>query len=223
MKAKTNPDSLSLNYSTLVIGMIITIIVLIIVFVIDKVYNFNIGLSDYISILSCGALTTGLVYTAIALQYNYVFHKERLLFDKANNEDNKNREDKTLYTKKVQLSFEISSEWFKGGMAVNVEKSRRFLQHYKDNLHISDNLLKFKAALEENESERTSLISILNYFESIALLLERDVIEEDCIKDAFKALFNSYYKTLKPFIDDLQRENKRYFKSFSAIATKWLY
>ena len=60
---------------------------------------------------------------------------ERLEFDRQNILKKEEREDAILKTQKVQLTFEITSEWFKGTMAVNVEKSRRFLQPFKDTLH----------------------------------------------------------------------------------------
>lgn len=216
------PDSATIRYKALWIGGGITLIVLIILFVVDKTNHLQIQLSNYLQLFSCGAVTTGLVYTAIALQYNYLSHMERLTFDLQNILKKEEREDAILRTQKVQLTFEITSEWFKGTMAVNVEKSRRFLQPFKDTLHEQEHFHRFKKILEEQEDERRSLMSILNYFENISLLLERDIIDEDCTKDAFKAVFGTYYRALKPYIDDIQRDNPRYFKSYVKIANSWL-
>lgn len=216
------PDNVVIKYSTLFVGLGIIVFTLLILLVVDKSNNLNIGLSNYLQLFSCGTVTTGLVYTAIALQYNYLSHKERLIFDKDNYEKKEKREDDFLNTKKIELTFEISSEWFKGDMAINVERTRRFLQPFKEGMHQEGKLLEFKQYLEDNESDRKSLIAILNYFENICLLLDRNVIDEECINDAFKSLFCSYYKSLSYYINDIQRDNPRYFKNYTAVVIKLL-
>lgn len=187
MNAVSGPDSAMIRYKALWIGGSITLLILAVLFGIDKANHLQIQLSNYLQLFSCGAVTTGLVYTAIALQYNHLSHRERLEFDRQNILKKEEREDVILRTQKIQLTFEITSEWFKGTMAVNVEKSRRFLHPFKDMLHEQEHFRLFKNRLEEQEDERRSLTSILNYFENISLLLERGIIDEYCTKDAFKS------------------------------------
>lgn len=221
----SQPDTktITIKYSTLYWGLVITIICLTILFVVDKSNALGIELHNYLELFSCGAVTTGLVYTAIALQYNYISHSERLAFDKQINDRKEHREDSVLKTKKIQLTFEISSLWFKGDMAENVERTRQFLQKYKITpLSNNANLENFIKYLDENRIERKSLVSILNFFENISLLLSKDVIDEECIKDSFKALFTSYYSILMPYIKNIQADNPRYYKSFVSIVTQWM-
>lgn len=217
------PDTKTIKYNTLWFGLGITVLCLIVLFVVDKSNGLKIELHNYLELFSCGAVTTGLIYTAIALQYNYISHTERLAFDKQTNDRKEEREDNVLKTKKIELTFEISSLWFKGDMAENVERTRTFLHTYKITpLNNPSHLQDFIEYLDKNRTERKSLVSILNFFENISLLLDKDVIDEECIQDSFKAVFISYYCILMPYIAIVQSDNPRYYKSFVKVVTKWM-
>ena len=140
------------------------------------------------------------------------------------NERKEKREDALLKSKRMQLAFEISSLWFKGDMAVCVERTRRFLQPYKQkSLSNPAHLKEFIEYLENNEDDRKSLIVILNFFENISSYLEKDIVDEQCMQDSFKSLFCTYYAVLRPYIEGIQDETPRYFKSYVNIVKKWQY
>lgn len=216
------PDTKTIKFNSLLIGAVITVAVLGIVLIVDKTNNLSIELHNYIDLFTCGAVTTGLVYTAISLQYNYISHNERLEFDRQNNERKEKREDDIIKSKKMQLTFKISSLWFKGDMAENVERARRILKPYKQkHLNNHTNFEEFIIYLDNNESDRKSLVAILNFFENISSYLEKNIVDEECMQDVFKALFCSYYSVLKPYIDNIQTDSPRYFKSYVNVVKRW--
>jgi Domain of unknown function (DUF4760) len=55
----------------------------------------------------------------------------------------------------------------------------------------------------------------------MALLIKRNVIDENALKDAFKTLFCDYYRSMKPYIEDRQETSSRYYMSYVEIALKW--
>jgi hypothetical protein len=206
------PDTVTLNFKTLYLGILITAIIIGIILLFDKIANLNVKFSDYLSVFSGGIITTALIYNAMAISLTRATNKERLEFDRKNIDRQLAFQQQVQLNNKIELTYRISSEWFKPGIADHVERSRRFLQPYKNKLADRTELMKFKTQLEEpgHLENRKALICILNYFENMALLIKRNVIDEEALKEAFKTVFCDYYKSLKPYIEDHQTVSSRY-------------
>ncbi|MBC7934398.1 MAG: DUF4760 domain-containing protein [Rhizobacter sp.] len=64
---------------------------------------------------------------------------------------------------------------------------------------------------------------MLNYFESLALLLDDKIIDEAILEKGFRTAILSYYETFREYIEDEQREpgNARVFVNFVSLAKRW--
>lgn len=219
-RTKTTVDSgnITISYSILGLGFIILILIIGGVRLLDFLYKWNLELRDYISMSTFGCVTIGLIYNATALQYNYEVNKIKL--------ESETRESKG---KKVKITYEAVSEWYKGDMASNAEVARRFIQPFKGKLNNSEILINFKNELkiDENIHVRKSITSVLNYFEHLSLLCADNVIDEEILRKAFRTAFVTYYLNLKEYIEDEQRgndgANSKIFINFVEITKKWLY
>lgn len=216
----------TVKYNVLIVGFIILSILLVIVFAIDKSQQQNITLADYISMASFGSVTIGLIYTAISFQYTYKADIEKAVKEEKRYQETLTNAKKAENIRKIKFSYDACSTWYKIDMALNVEKAKRFMQPFKNTLHDSKELEKFINALDNSIDDRKSLIAVLNYFESISLLILDNMVDEETVKKNFKTAFSSYYFNLKHYIEHIQTIdsgiNKRVFSNFVEIAKKWL-
>lgn len=126
------------------------------------------------------------------------------------------------------MTYEAMADYHKSEMATNKEIAKHFIQDYKGRLSDPKILKKFIRTLAKRKklSERKSLISLLNYFEHLSLLIEDDIIDESTIKKAFKTAFISLYSNLKEYIEYEQRgnsgSNARIYENFVAISKRWM-
>lgn len=218
-QTQTSADGrqIKISYSILGIGLLILTLTITVIALMDFWLSWDIVLREYISMSAFGCVTIGLIYNATSLQHNYELNKQRI-----------EKEDKESHGKKVKITYEAISEWYKVDMAMNAEIARRFMQPFKGRLDNPKSLRKFKQQLnaKENTSVRKSLISVLNYFEHLSLLSCDSVINEDILKKAFRTAFVTYYTNLKGYIEDEQRGNSggnsKIYINFVQMARKWL-
>ncbi|TAN12121.1 MAG: DUF4760 domain-containing protein [Chitinophagaceae bacterium] len=188
---------------------------------ISRITGHTLELRDYIALFSAGVVTTALVYTALGLKINYNVNIQKLKFDKEKFEYEKNKYIEIQNRKRREFAYEVSSKWFNDGFADCVQTARHFLKPYKGKLNSHEQIETYENALDADLSIRKSVLSVLNYFEYVSILIEDCVIDENAIKDAFKTLFCDYYKTLKSVIEHHQKENIRYFHNYAKVAKRW--
>lgn len=218
-----HPDTtdISFKYSTLYWGAGITILICIAFIIIANITKISFEIRDIVAIITCGIVSTTLVYHAKNLRLNYEVNKAKIDFDKFKYEEEKSDKQIDIRKKKIAYSFQVSSLWFKPDMASNVELSRKFLRDHKDKLQDHKPISEFIAELENNIEARRSVICVLNYFENISLLIKNELVDEECIKDCFKTLFIDYLKALRRYIDEIQKESKRFLMNYEEVAQKW--
>lgn len=210
------------EYSTLYWGGIITFLcAALYYFVVAKVYNNPVDLKDITAILTCGLVSTTLVYHAKNLRLNYEVNKEKIEFDKAKYEEEKQAKLKEAAKAKKLYAFQVSALWFKPDMATHVELSRKFLREHHAKLEAHQPISEFVEALEKDIEARKAVTCILNYFENLSLLIKNDLVEEDAIKNCFKTLFVDYHKALRKYIDEIQKGSKRFLMNYEEIANEW--
>jgi hypothetical protein len=217
-KTKTSLDKgkITISYSILGIGLIILVSVVGAIAILDYNFKWDIILREYISMSAFGCVAIGLIYNATSIQYSYELSKHKM-----------EKEDKEGHSKKVKLTYEVISEWYKNDMATNAEITRRFIKPYRGRLNEPADLRDFKKELGKNENLniRKSLISVLNYFEHLALLSGDEVINEEIVKKAFRTAFITLYTTVREYIEDEQRGNSganyRIYINFVQLSKKW--
>lgn len=205
------PDRIdfSITNKTLVFGLVLTVLVIVAVLLVSIYFDLIFEFRDYATLFTCGIICTTLFYTAKNMRLTYEFHVQKLSVD---------LDEKKL--KKIELTIQISSEWFKS-LSDHVEVSRAFIKKFTLNPEGTIDVIAFVKSIEDNPNERKSLVVILNYFEYLSLLLKRDLVDEQTLKDAFKTVFCEYFLRLKPFIDERQKASRRYLLNYEEVASKW--
>lgn len=221
MDKQVDTTNIEFKYSTLYWGTGITIVVCMIFGLIVHANNLKVEIRDFIALLTCGLVSTTLVYHAKNLKLNYDVNKAKIEFDKRKYEEEKDSKKQDICKKKIAYAFQVSSLWFKPDMANHVELSRKFLREHKEKLQDHKPIQEFIDELENNIEARKAVICVLNYFENLALLIKNDLVDENCIKDCFKTLFIDYLNILRKYIDEVQKESKRHLINYEEIAKKW--
>ncbi|HMH21396.1 MAG TPA: DUF4760 domain-containing protein [Puia sp.] len=219
-RTRTTADGgvISISYSILGLGILLLTIIMGAMLMLDHYFVWCIALKEYISMGTFGCVTIGLIYNAAALQLNYELNRQKFETDAQDNQG-----------KKVQITYEAVSEWYKTDMATNFEVTRKLMQPYKGKLNDPGILADFKWQLDlkNNMNTRKSLTAVLNYFEHLSLLCADNVIDEEMLKKTFRTAFITYYTNLKEFIEDEQRgnagANSRIYINFADITKKWMY
>lgn len=221
----TLPDVINFksNFKTIWVGGIVTIIVTgLVALIAYSTGNWNtILLRDYVAVFTGGAVTTTLFYHAKNLKNNFDANQEKLNFDLAKFEYEKEEKARSSQNTKKILSVEICSWWFKPDMAPNVERVRCFLRKHETKLKDHKPIREFISALDNNIEDRQALVSILNLFEHIAILIKKELADEEILKDAYKAVFCSYYERLQRYIKKRQKKSVLYLINYEEIARKW--
>ena len=209
------------KYATLYIGAIITVLLTIAFILIARNNDIDYEIRDIVSFLTCGLVSTTLVYHAKNLRLNYEVNKAKIDFDLLKYAEEKEGKKIESEVKKKLHAFKVSSLWFRPDMANHVELSRKFLREHKDKLLSHKPISEFISELESNIESRKAVTCVLNYFENLSLLIKNDLVDEESLKQCFKTLFIDYLNILRKYIDEIQKESKRFLMNYEEIATKW--
>lgn len=216
----TDTGNFKISYKTLYIGGAITIGLVIAFIVIANSWSIHYEIRDIVGMITCGIVSTTLIYHAKNLKLNFEANKEKLEFDKKKFEEEKSIKEEENRRAKTIYSFEASTLWFKPDMAKNVELSRGYLLKNKDKL-MNGQLGEVVAELDKDVETRKSVVCVLNYFENLSLMIKNNIVDENAIKNCFKTVFLDYFKILKRYIDEIQKTSTRYLMNYEEIAKKW--
>lgn len=75
---------------------------------------------------------------------------------------------------------------------------------------------------KENADKRRDLLLVLNYFETVAIMVEKDHIDSNIIKSAFRTLFVRYYNEFKYYIYHRQTTSPRSWCTYEGLVKKWI-
>lgn len=220
--SESYPDSghLKLNYKTLYIGAIITLIITTGFVLIANYAGIKYEIRDVVAIFTCGIVSTTLIYHAKNLKINYEANQAKLDFDKTKWEEEKRLKIAESASKKKLYSYEKAELWFHPHMIKHVEATRLFLRENKDTLGRSS-MEEIRSVIKQMDGMAEALGCVLNYFENMALLIKENIVEEEVIKHFFKTLFTDYYRYLKNFIDGIRHSSSRYLINYVELAKKW--
>jgi len=209
--------NIKLSFSLLTILFVILALLITAILIIDYFSpGWKLDFRDYLSVGSFGAVTIGLIYNAVALQYNFELNKLRL-----------EREDNELKEKKTKITYEAMSDYHRSDMAKNREIAKRFVRPYKNKLSKQEMLDEFISKLYEEEhiETRMALISLLNYFEHLSLLCADNVIDEEILRKAFRTAFITLYWSVKEYIIWEQSgnagANAKIYVNYVQTCNKW--
>lgn len=202
----TNPDdkqlTFRLKYATLYIGLGATVVITVLMILFVKA-----DIRDYVAIFTGGVVCTALFYNAMNLKFSHDAARIKLEFD-----DNRLAHDKKI------MAINICGEFHKPEMAKLAVQAKSLIKQFEGKKQ--DELVSF---VESDVDARTGIISVLNFFEKIALSIKFDVADENILRDFYKGVFAWYWHKLYPFIMHRRREsnNNGVFVEFENMISRW--
>lgn len=157
-------------------------------------------------IFFAGLVIIGLIYAVI----NYEFSL------------NKNESD--LKIKKSLASFDTINNWHKEPMVSHISEIKKFEKSKNYNL-INGDIDEFMAFMHDDKNAPllNSLVSILNYFETIVSGMNEGILDEQYIRRYYESIMLDYYQQYSTFITK-KRSNERNQKiwiEFTRLAQEW--
>jgi len=185
----------TINYPTLIVSGVVAVISC-------SLLHFNNAatLDNYLKVLSLLVTATALVYTAINV--NYI---------------RKDGEVRNEFARK-EFSSRLINEFNSPEMTALVIISRQVRSGLKD-------LTPAQAEehIRKDSNTELSIVTLLNYYEKLAIAIEQGIADEIYLKSFFKTMVISTYGTLRVFIEKLRadRSNPKIFKSFEDLSLRW--
>lgn len=122
----------------------------------------------------------------------------------------------------AKYTYDICSDYRKPFMTDINETTRKLLLKKEKWLNDTNEIEKFVEYLEEKPKKRKSLITTMNYFESIASMVITKDLNNEIVKSLFCKLFYRYYDRLKYYIEYRQRvDGSKSWGNFERIVKKW--
>ena len=187
-----------MKYIVLVIGFILTSITI-------ALYAWHnqwvLTLDSTIKILGLGVGATTAIYAAMNLRHIYDSHIEAVAHKKK--EYSAHLMERWLDPEMTKISISANS------LLGEINKKSNDEEAYK--------------LFNEKHDERHSLLSILNFFELMAISINTNVADEPMLKDFFRGVVTSHYNNMIGIIDIRRKKanNQRIFKDFEMFAKKW--
>lgn len=190
------------------IGLALIIIGGLITFYFLNKSNISFGLLEIIAYVTGATATLTLMYHAFNLE-NQILTQE-----------NNTRILKSKYT------YDVISKWNEVPMTQSATKTMNLIKDPDRAKELDDpaKLKEFDSFLnqKENVEMKRDLLLVLNYFETIAIMVERDHIDSNIIKSSFRTVFTEYYTRLKHFIDYKQNSAPRTWCSYEKLVKTWI-
>jgi hypothetical protein len=84
-----------------------------------------------------------------------------------------------------------------------------------------NNVEKFLDFLKEEEKNRRNLLMLLNYFEYVSVLVNKNHIDELTTKDYIGTIFLNTEEVLRPYIHYRSDDDHKAWSEFSTLTKKW--
>jgi Domain of unknown function (DUF4760) len=162
---------------------------------------------DLAAIFSIGLITTTLFYHSYNYRLNYEVNVEKL---RADRDANRNK-----------LAFDIAKDWMRNDITTKAMKVREFIdEHIKSGENHTNDLTK-KIQNQSSGDIREAVVTLLNYFELVAISIENDTANEVILKEFFMGTFKRYNPEFEDFIKERRKTNPEAWIKFEQINKKW--
>lgn len=162
--------------------------------------------SETAKIVTGGLVIIGLMYSILTYESN----------------QKKNRHD--IRIQKCSTTYKAIGEWHTSPM-IDYSKCCIAFAQEKDYILLKTDVKAFVIAFDKpkNIEFRKSLICIFNYFESMSVAVNEDIMDEAFMKKYFRNIFYAFYDDYINFIKE-RRENKKneeIWIEFTTLVEKW--
>lgn len=126
-------------------------------------------------------------------------------------------------TRRMDRTLEYIARWnspnFDSFKEIAVEM-RKIINNYPDEVKHSDIVLK---ALRQSEDLELKVSNILNFFEELALAVEKGLVDQDMIKEFFEYIFLRCATLFKDYIEDerIKRQYNKLYIEFTNLNETW--
>lgn len=189
--------TIRLKYVILIIGILLTILTIIAI----KVWGgtlFNLDIC--LKVIGSGIALTALVYATINVH---------LLYE--TNEFN-------YQLKLKENSSNLISEFSDPEMAKLTTLSHSLKKDIKDL-----NTKEITDFLKNNHEKYLAIVTMLNFYEKLAIFIEHKLVDEKLLKDYFRGVVINTYHVMIGYIGNIrkEKENQKVFEKFENLAKSW--
>ncbi len=131
----------------------------------------------------------------------------------------KNQKD-SLKLRRHQYTYDVISRLTDPKMGEYLSILAEIKDHHIDKLK-EKNIQEFMDFLKENNDKRIKLVVLINLFEQISILVEKNHVEEYIVKEALKTLFTDAYSMLRAYINERQVAHRRNWIHFEELSVRW--
>lgn len=202
-----------------------------------KYFNWGmpIELKDVTAVFTCGIVVVTCFYHAKNLRLNIDAHQKKLDFDYSKFEYEENRKYKELADKAVAekclFAFQLCREFNSPIIIANMHRARLFylndslMQELRKIPHTNTEALKAWSKQFDVHPARKSVILILNFFEQIAIAIEKGFADENTCREFLSTVVVQYFIAYRSFIEYRQHDSERgsatFLTNFEDLAIKW--
>jgi hypothetical protein len=162
--------------------------------------------SEIVKILNGGLVIIGIMYSILTYESNQV----------------KIRHD--IRVSKSSTTFKAMKEWNSSPM-IDYMKICKDFQNKKEYKLLKNDIAAFIVEFEKpvNQEYQKSLFCILNYFETMAVGINEDLMDEEFMRKYFCNIFFEFYDTYYPFIKGIRKTKKDFsiLSEFTNLVNKW--
>lgn len=196
-----------INNFTFWIGLVITAVIGSGIWLAIHIAEVPYDVDDISSLYTCLVIVFTLLYYSKSLHNKYDYFKQ-------NAEREEARASEQLRLKKLHYTYDTADDWYLSPLETNRKNLRRVLE-------IGDGSA-ILAHLQQNRDDEEAILNVLNYFEYLSVLIQRDLVDSGALQDIFKTLFVEVYRNLEEYIKYRQRvRGPRIYKSFINVSSHW--
>ncbi|SFD76433.1 protein of unknown function [Chitinophaga sp. CF118] len=162
--------------------------------------------SEIIKIINSGLVIIGLMYSILTFESNQI----------------KNRHD--IRVRKCSATYNVIREWHMSPM-MDYSKICKEFELKNEYQLLKNDIESFMQEFDNsiNSEYRKSLICVLNYFESIAVAISEDLLDELFTKKYFRLIFLEFYDDYFFFIHERRKikNDNEIWQEYTRLAYKW--
>ncbi|WP_417289631.1 DUF4760 domain-containing protein [Corallibacter sp.] len=197
-------NKLKINFQIryIVIFILLIIIAGVVLFFLMHKYNIDFTFTDIMAYCTGSVAIMALIYHALSLESQHKFHQEN------------------LFLTRNQYAYDVSSKFNEPHMTEALQFMSKIdsdIESYFPDRKVQ----KFLDYIKDNPKDRQKIITVINYFEQLSILIENGHVEEKIIKKTFKTVFISTFILMKPYIDYRQQESRTIWCNFENMSNKW--
>jgi len=132
-----------------------------------------------------------------------------------------------LDSKRIDRTMECASQWHSLDFSNSKKLTRQIAQEV---IKIPESepdrrCEKVKELVKIDPKSETAIRDILNFFEQLAVFVEKGVVDEELLKDFYLTIIVRHYQVFEPWIEEKQKnqglQSKRLYKSLCELSKKW--